>query len=268
MTHRVTIPLYSPWCMGRGTHSPSAQPMTHEKLVLHTSWTVQGILHPWVMGRTEHVWCSVQHHMAHDPWAFCHSAWSMTHGEKIAEWARTTATDTRPSFWCHSGVHSSLRTGWWVQGSLRGRTSEGLTHLQCQHSLVLNKASPPCFPPHLTLTAPLTMPWAKSQQMVNTSKLSKKELEKLLHTREVEYQELSNRLSECLCLSGAGPHFTVGQSTLSFSDPVWRVCQSCVGVATHLESQVKRGFGLSGYHLLSSFKIVTLFESVCVEGAW
>ena len=52
------------------------------------------------------------------------------------------------------------------------------------------------------------------------------------------------------------------------SDPVWRVCQSCAGVSTHLESQVKWGFGLSGYHLLSSSKIVTLFEGVCVEGAW
>ena len=55
---------------------------------------------------------------------------------------------------------------------------------------------------------------------------------------------------------------------VSVSDPVWRVCQSCAGVSTHLGSQVKQGFGLSGYHLLSSPKIVTLFESVCVEGAW
>ena len=59
-----------------------------------------------------------------------------------------------------------------------------------------------------------------------------------------------------------------GQGTLLVSDSVWWFCQSYVGVATHLESQVKQGFGLSSYHLLSSSKIVTLFESVCVEGAW
>ena len=50
--------------------------------------------------------------------------------------------------------------------------------------------------------------------MVNTLKLSKKELKKLLHIWEVEYQELFNRLSECLCISGAGPHFTVGKAHL------------------------------------------------------
>ena len=31
--------------------------------------------------------------------------------------------------------------------------------------------------------------------------------------------------------------------------------------------QVKRGFGLSSYHLLSSSKIVILFESIYVEGS-
>ena len=92
--------------MGRGTYSPSVQPMAHGKLVLHASWAVQGILLPWVMGCTERIWCSVQHHMAHDPWAFCHSAWSMTHGEKVAEWA----PDPRCQLACGRPSHHTLGT--------------------------------------------------------------------------------------------------------------------------------------------------------------
>jgi len=51
--------------------------------------------------------------------------------------------------------------------------------------------------------------------MVDTSKLSKRELKKLLHTHEVEYQELSDRLGEHSYVSGTGPRFTTGQGMLA-----------------------------------------------------
>ena len=81
-----------------------------------------------------------------------------------------------------------------------------------------------------------------------------------------------SELSE-VCVWGLGWH-------LGFQEPLildrhcrFRILRGgfvspCAGASTHLGSQVKRGFGLSSYHLLSSLKIVTLFESVCVEGAW
>ena len=40
------------------------------------------------------------------------------------------------------------------------------------------------------------MPRASTRPTTDTSKLNKKELERLLHTREAEYQELSEKLGE------------------------------------------------------------------------
>lgn len=53
------------------------------------------------------------------------------------------------------------------------------------------------------------------QRTINTSKLSKKELEKLFHMREVEYQELPEKLGEDLHVLRGGPHFTAGHSALT-----------------------------------------------------
>ena len=52
----------------------------------------------------------------------------------------------------------------------------------------------------------------ESHHTVDISKLNKKQLEKLLHTREVENQELSKKLGECLCLE------TQGHISLSISE--------------------------------------------------
>jgi len=51
---------------------------------------------------------------------------------------------------------------------------------------------------NLTFTAPPIMP--RTQQTANPSRLSKKDLEKLLRTREAECHELSKKLGKCPCL--------------------------------------------------------------------
>ena len=85
----------------RTTHDPwgrciTVQPMTHGKGSPHS---LRAAHHPWkisspsIMDRTRNI-TSMGHglyeasygiRMAHDPWVFCHSVSSMTHGKKVAE---------------------------------------------------------------------------------------------------------------------------------------------------------------------------------------
>ena len=90
-------------------------------------------------------------------------------------------------------------------------------------------------------------------------------------TRVRKFQSAVGQLMYIMLATQPDLAYPVGmlaRHALSVSDPAWRVCQSLCRSEYSPGSQVKRGFGLSGYHLLSSLKIVTLSESVCVEGAW
>jgi hypothetical protein len=58
------------------------------------------------------------------------------------------------------------------------------------------------------------MPQEKSHRPVDTSKLKKKELERLLHTREAENQKLAKKLGEHLHVLKMGPHFIARLRTL------------------------------------------------------